>query len=97
MKNKEVLLERINNIQIEEKIDLTEFGHRYLKDVCFTQERLTSLDYETRGKYSWIAHERTQSWRNIYPMKNLTYVAFFKTLKGTKRNFIKNHLKEDNK
>lgn len=90
-----IIIKKINNIKLNEKIPLEELGHTYLKYVYFDQTSLTSLDYETRGKYSWVAETNSMySHRTIFPMRNYNYVKFFKTLKGAKRNFIKSYIEK---
>ena len=70
---------------------ILKFNHSYLRQVRFTQEPIRANDFENiNGKYSWVAYT---TWRPVRPMKNVNYVAFFKTLKGAKRNFIRNYLK----
>ncbi len=96
MINERILLKKIENIEIEEEIYLGDFKHYYLEDVKFTQEPIRANDCENlNGKYSWVAHcNREYSHRIVFPMRNTNYVAFFKTLKGAKRNFIKGYIKK---
>ena len=81
-----MIIEKINNVKLGEKILLKQYGH-ILDYVYFDQTPLSTLYFEERGLYSWVA--QTDGWRSVFPMKNTTYVKFFKTLKGAKRNFIK--------
>lgn len=97
MKNRELLLEKINNTNIGEEINLLKFNHYYLTKVKFTQEPIRiGIDENISGKYGWIAEcNSNYSYRTVFPMKNNNYVAFFKTLKNAKRNFIKKYLKKE--
>ena len=84
---------KILNAKLDEKIILSK--HEYINNVTFTREPHTSMDITVRGKYSWVAYGKSSTWRSIFPMKNTTYVKFFKTLLGAKRNFIRIYLKGD--
>lgn len=90
-----ILIERINNAKLEERLDLRKYNHSYLSEVRFEQTSITSMDYETRGLYSWVAYTNSMySHRTVFPMRTSTYVKFFKTLKGAKRNFIKSYIEK---
>lgn len=90
---RQIITKEINNAKLDERIDLGKYNHSYLSEVRFEQTPMTSLYYETRGLYSWVAHTNSMySHRTVFPMKNTTYVKFFKTLKGAKRNFIKSYI-----
>ena len=84
---------KIMNSKLETKVFLLK--HTYMNDVTFEQEPPASMDLETRGKYSWVAHAKSTTWRSIYPMQTNTYVKYFKTLNGAKRNFIKTHINKE--
>ena len=84
------MIETINIAKLNEKILLKQYGH-FFDYVYFEQTSLNSLYLEERGLYTWVA--QSDGWRTTFPMKNITYVKFFKTLKGAKRNFIKSYIK----
>ena len=62
--------------------------------VIFEQEPLTSTSFTHKhksiaGMFSWTSYT---GWRTTFPMESSNYVKYFKTLKGAKRNFIKNYV-----
>ncbi len=95
MINKKRLINTINNIDINKELSLTEFEHKYIASIKFTQEPIRDNDWENlNGKYSWVA--KSTYHRYIFPLRNSNYVSFFKTLQGAKRNFIRTHIKDQN-
>jgi len=85
-KEKIMILALIEKAKSEERIKLK--GHSYLKEVRFIFEDVTIGD--KTYFYSWVAH--TTNNRIVFPMASVHNVKFFKTLKGAKRNFIKNYI-----
>ena len=70
----------IDNAKLEERVDLSEVND-IIKSVKF--------EISSEG-YIWSAkHWKLSS--HIYPMRSQTYVKFFKTLSGAKRNFIRQY------
>lgn len=91
---RQVMIKKINNAKLNEKIPLEELGHTYLKEVYFHQVSLVSYSVEERGKYSWTGETNSMySHRTIFPTTG-TYVKFFKAFKGAKRNFIKSYIEK---
>ncbi len=78
--------ERIIKAEVNEKIKFTE-KESWMLDVKFENGRGGDDKH-----YSWTAHSHGESWLAEYPLVG-DYVKQFKTLKGAKRNFIKNYLK----
>jgi hypothetical protein len=88
--NKIQILAQIEAVGLNTEVDVGNLGDTYYQTVRFTQEGFTS-DYETRGKYSWIAKcNSNYSHRTIFPTRG-NYVLFFKTLKGAKKNFLRRY------
>ena len=87
------MIETINYAKIGEQINLKKLGHDYFQYVGFESYE-NSTDREIRqSPYSWVAQTNSEySYRTVFPMKTSTYVKFFKTLKGAKRNFIKSYI-----
>jgi hypothetical protein len=85
--------DKVLNAKIDEEIIL---NHDYIEKVRFKDFTNSCDNYVREHPYSWVAYTTsTYSHRTIFPMRNSTYVSFFKTLIGAKRNFIKNYLKEE--
>jgi len=93
--NKATMTEKVNIVKIGEQINLKELGHNYLEYVRFESYE-NSTDREIRqSPYSWVAQTNSEySHRTVFPMRTSTYVKFFKTLKGAKRNFIKSYIEK---
>jgi len=86
-------INKILEAKINEEIIL---DHNYLEKVKFEYMPNSSDEYVREHPYSWVAYTiSSYSHRTIFPMRNSTYVTFFKTLIGAKRNFIRNYLKEE--
>jgi len=82
--------EKILKAKPEEEILIK---HDYIEKVRFFSN--SSDEYVREHLYSWVAYTTSEYYhRTIFPMRNSTYVAFFKTLEGAKRNFIRVYLKE---
>jgi len=82
-----ILIGLINEAKINQEINLSEYNHDYLS--------LVKFDFTKELGYSWHGEcNSPYSYRPVFPLVNSNYVKFFKTLKGAKRNFIKQYLKE---
>lgn len=84
-------INKVLNAKIDEEIIL---DHDYIEKVRFDFRPNSMDEFVREHPYSWVAYTTSSySHRTIFPMRNSTYVSFFKTLAGAKRNFIKNYLK----
>jgi len=91
MIDKIMILAKIEVCNIGEEINIGELGDTYYETVRFTQESINPHYEETSGRYSWIAKcNSNYSHRTAFPLRG-SYVIFFKTLKGAKRNFLKRY------
>ena len=95
MRNREQLIKIIMKTNINEKINLEKLGHRYLEYVRFDSWEHSKDKEISQTPYSWVAQTNSMYYhRTVFPMRTSTYVKFFKTLIGAKRNFIGCYLKE---
>lgn len=73
------MMDAIMNAELNTNVDVPAISA--FKTVRFTYD-------DTLG-YTWVAQTKHDYVRNVWPMRTVHDVKFFKTLSGAKRNFIK--------
>ena len=78
-------IKKIWNAELKERVEL--IHNSSCKEVRID---ITSSLKDT--PYSWVAYrKREYAGGSVFPMRNANEVAFFKTIKGAKRNFLKQY------
>ena len=84
----QTLTQLIMEAEINQRIDISAYGS-YYADVTFEQDTWETALHEDESTYTWTAHGQDQPWRSIFPLRSSQYIKYWKTLNGTKRNFLR--------
>lgn len=78
-----------SDVALRQRIEQAAVGQ--MIDISGLTSNYGTVKFEDAGKdlYTWLAHPKSQPWRNIWPPKDSQYIKVFKTLSGAKRNFLR--------
>lgn len=82
-------IDKVLNAKINEKIILNNCS---VIEIRFESWINSTDEWIKKHPYTWVGYLVSNRWETIFPMRNTNYVAFFKTLAGAKRNFIRQYL-----